>query len=56
MAAFTDHMDIPNAPAAYYANVNSALDVTKTATYCTATLISDALIVGLLRFCPRGRN
>ena len=45
MAAFTGHMDIPNAPATYYGNVNSPLDVTKTAVYCTVTLISDALIV-----------
>ena len=45
MAAFTGHMDVPNAPATYYGNVNSPLDVTKTAVYCTVTLISDALIV-----------
>ncbi|KAF7790971.1 hypothetical protein EIP86_001930 [Pleurotus ostreatoroseus] len=45
MAAFTGHMNVPNAPATYYGNVNSPLDVTKTAVYCTVTLISDALIV-----------
>lgn len=47
MAAFTGRMEVPNAPAAYYANVNTPLDVAKTALYCTVTLISDALIVSL---------
>ena len=45
MAAFTDHMETPHYPAEYYEWVNSPLDVTKTAVYCTVTLISDALIV-----------
>ena len=45
MAAFTDEMGTPNAPTAYYEWVNSPLDVTKTAVYCTVTLISDAIIV-----------
>ncbi|KAJ3526251.1 hypothetical protein NM688_g8282 [Phlebia brevispora] len=45
MAAFTGNMGTPNAPAAYYGDVNSPLDVAKTAVYCTVTLISDALIV-----------
>ena len=48
MAAFTDHMDVPNAPVTYYTVVNSPLDVTKNAVYCTVTLVSDALIVRLL--------
>ena len=50
MQAYTDHMDVPNAPIAYYENVDSPLDVAKTAIYCTATLISDGHIVRLFSY------
>ena len=60
MAAFTNHMETPHYPAEYYEWVNSPLDVTKTAVYCTVTLISDALIVSALSRLPipepRGRE
>ena len=60
MAAFTNHMETPHYPAEYYEWVNSPLDVTKTAVYCTVTLISDALIVSaaltLLRFPSLGEG
>ncbi|KAF7790918.1 hypothetical protein EIP86_001876 [Pleurotus ostreatoroseus] len=55
MAAFTDNIDVPNAPVTYYTVVNSPLDVTKNAVYCAVTLVSDALIVYRL-FAVWGHN
>lgn len=48
MIAFTSNMETPNAPATYYSTtISSPLNITKNALYCTVTLISDGLIVGL---------
>jgi len=43
--AFTGNMDYPGSPEKYYANVDTALVMTKNASYITATLLSDALLV-----------
>ena len=43
--AFTVHTDIPNAPEAFYANVDTSLNITKNAAVVCATLIADALLV-----------
>jgi hypothetical protein len=40
-------MDIPGSPDKYYANVNTALNMTKNSLYVTETLLSDALLVKL---------
>ncbi|KAF8718308.1 hypothetical protein AX14_011912 [Amanita brunnescens Koide BX004] len=43
--AFTVHTDIPNAPEAFYANVDTSLNITKNAAVVCATLIADALLI-----------
>lgn len=43
--AFTAHMYIPNAPEAFFANVDTSLNITKTAAYVAVTLLADALLV-----------
>lgn len=45
VAAFTAHMDVANAPAHYYGNINTTLNLLKTAAYVAVTLVLDALIV-----------
>lgn len=44
-AAFTANMDVPGSPDKYYANVDSTLNIMKTATYSTTTVISDAVLL-----------
>lgn len=44
-AAFTGNMDVPGSPEAYYANVNTSLNIAKTASYVSVTLLTDALLV-----------
>lgn len=43
--AFTANMSIGGSAEAYYANVNTHLNITKNAAYCSATLLADALLV-----------
>jgi hypothetical protein len=43
--AFAGNTDVPGSPEKYYAIVNTALDRTKTATYCSETLLADTLLV-----------
>lgn len=44
-AAFTGNMHLPGSPEKYYANVDTALVMTKNASYVSTTLLSDALLV-----------
>jgi len=46
-AAFTSNMDIPGSPDRYYANINTALNLSKNSFYIADTLLSDALLVKL---------
>ena len=45
MAAFTSNMDTALSPEEYYANVDTNLNMIKTAAYVTTTLIADLVIV-----------
>ena len=51
--AFTTNTDIPHAADAYYADVNTRLNLTKNASYTSATVLADALLVRVfLLICP----
>ncbi|KAI0081285.1 hypothetical protein K474DRAFT_1672033 [Panus rudis PR-1116 ss-1] len=45
MAAFTNAMSEEDAPEKYFANVDTALNIMKTASYVTVTMIADAVIL-----------
>lgn len=45
--AFTANLSVGGAAEAYYANVNTHLNITKNAAYCSATLLADALLVSI---------
>ncbi|KAH9484908.1 hypothetical protein JR316_0001810 [Psilocybe cubensis] len=53
--AFTANLSVGGAAEAYYANVNTHLNITKNAAYCSATLLADALLV-YRTFIVWGRN
>jgi len=53
--AFTANMDIAGAAVTYYANVDTHLNITKNAAYCSATLLADAVLV-YRTFIVWGRN
>ncbi|KZP34464.1 hypothetical protein FIBSPDRAFT_809743, partial [Athelia psychrophila] len=44
-SAFTGSMSIANSPEAYFANVNTALNIAKTACYVAVTLLADAMLL-----------
>jgi len=43
--AFTANMDVAHAPEDYFKIVDTPLNIMKTATYCSVTIVADALIV-----------
>jgi len=45
--AFTGNMDLPGSPEKYYANVNTALTMTKNASFISESLLVDILLVKL---------
>lgn len=46
--AFTNDMDVAGAPLRYFGTINTTLNIAKSATYVTVTLVLDALIVSPL--------